>query len=155
MANFVYVTFEKSIRSIRRSGIMAEQTPASVPDGVHAMPVIVRSHETYKWQQELRHKGQRNLCGVYFQIPDHELVWISLYNELYRPTAAAEAVSLLTDKLVEQDFKLIIPRSISKSEIRQIRYVPSSALPNYQNPLLSYSGLSKPVATQPSYAQPL
>jgi hypothetical protein len=147
MATFVYVTSEKSVRAIRRCGIVAESMPAAVPNGVYAMPVVSPSHETYQWQQEFCHKGQRNLCGVYFQVPNDEVVWISLYNDPHRPTTAAEVLSLLIEGLIREDFKIIIPRSILKSEIRQIRYVPQNGLPSYQNPLLTYSGLGKPAAT--------
>jgi hypothetical protein len=153
MATFVYVTSEKSVRTIRRCGIAAKPMPAAIPSGVYAMPVVAASYETYTWQQELHHKGQRNFCGVYFQIPDDEVVWISLYNEPHYPTTAAEVLSLLTERLVNNDFKVIIPRSILKSEIRQIRYVPQGTWPSYPNPLLNYSGLGKPAA-EAAYAHP-
>lgn len=147
MATFVYVTAEKNVRTIRRCGISAELMPATVPNGIYAIPVVSAAHETYKWQQELRQKGQHNLCRVYFQIPNDEVVWMSLYNEPYYPTTAAEVLSLLAERLVNHDFKIIIPRPILKSEIRQIRYVPPNESLSYCNPLLTYAGLGKSAAT--------
>jgi hypothetical protein len=41
----------------------------------------------------MKRRGQAAIVGVYFRIPDEEVVWVGHYNQAHRRMTAAEAVA--------------------------------------------------------------
>jgi hypothetical protein len=65
MPLLVHLASRKDVASIRRSGIR----PHRKFNAVFAMPVLQNFIVTHQWLRDLRRRGQRLYCGVYFRIP--------------------------------------------------------------------------------------
>lgn len=87
------------------------------------MPVVPNYLLSHQWVRELKRQGFRVAVGVYFRIPDDELVWAGLYNKEKQLVAASQAAAQLANE-ESLGFEVIIPRSVSASEIRSIRSLP-------------------------------
>lgn len=126
MATYVHIADERDAAAIRRSGLKLPRGRMGAtgrPWGVFAMPVVPNYLLSHQWVRELKKRGFRVAVGVYFRIGDEESVFAGLYNEEKQLTTAAQAAAWLKDKEV-LGFEVIIPRSISASEIRSIRSLP-------------------------------
>ena len=127
MTVFVHLADERDAAAIRRSGLKLPRTSnqASVENasGVFAMPVTPDFFVTHQWLRELKRRGFNVAVGVYFRIPDSELVWAGLYNgEKHAITAAQAAMQLTKERTL--GYEVLIPRSINASEIRAVRALP-------------------------------
>jgi hypothetical protein len=126
MAMYVHIADERDSAAIRRSGLKLPRARKAVtgrPWGVFAMPVIPNYVLSHQWVRELKKRGFRVAVGVYFRIGDEQPVFAGLYNQEKELTTASQAAAWLKDKEV-LGFEVIIPRSISASEIRSIRSLP-------------------------------
>lgn len=63
--------------------------------------------------------------GVYFRVPDAQLVWAGQYNQDKLPLTAAEATAFLARE-EPLGYEVIIPRSVLASEIQGIRAIPQT-----------------------------
>ena len=124
MATFVHLTPEKNLRSIRRVGIRGTRYEPGEPAFVYAVPTTPNFVVSHQWLRELKRRGDRTLCAVYFRIPDEEIVWAGRYNESHEEIPAGEAVARLFRVNEAAGYQVVIPRSIEPEEIHRIRPVP-------------------------------
>ena len=123
MATFVHLTAEKNTRRVLRAGIKAVPTRQGI-HGVYAMPVLPNYYLSHQWLRELKRDGQRLICGVYFRIPDTQIVSIGHYNKPHTQMTAVEAIAHLLTLDAAEGYEVIIPRSIERNEIRRVRRLP-------------------------------
>ena len=85
MALFVHLAPEKDTDSIQRTGIKPRRLKQPLHDGydriVFAMPVTDSFFVSHQWLRELKRNGQRTIVGVYFHIPDDQMVMVGHYNQ--------------------------------------------------------------------------
>ncbi len=124
MATFVHLAPEKSIKSIRRSGIKPRLANPELPRGVFAMPVTPDFYVSHQWLRELKRRGQRTLEAVYFKTPDDELVWIGHYNSESIQVTAAEASGIVLEHESPEGYEVFIPRKIAAKEIHRTKHLP-------------------------------
>ena len=124
MALFVHLAPENDSDSIRRSGIKTRRVRNVVRDGydriVFAMPVTNDFYVSHQWLRELKRSGQRTIVGVYFRIPDDQLVLVGHYNQAHTKMTACEAVGVVFNAEQPEGFEVIIPRKINAKEIHKI-----------------------------------
>jgi hypothetical protein len=120
MPLLVHLTGEKNAAAIRRSGIK----PSKKFDAIFAMPVLKNFVVTHQWLRELRRSGQRSYCGVYFRVPDDEIVWFGHYNRPHVEICAAAAVGVIMKADDPLGMQIIIERRIDAKEIVKIRPLP-------------------------------
>lgn len=94
MPVFVHLASHRNLASIRRTGLALVKRRYR-PRGVHALPVTRNFQISHQWLRELRRSGGGTIVGVYFRIPDDELVEVGHYDSLHREMRAAEAVALM------------------------------------------------------------
>ena len=85
MPTFVHLTPAKDLKRIVRSGIKHGGR------GVFCMPMLPNYYISHQWIRELKRGGQRTIVGVYFTLPDEELVWVGHYFQAHTQVTAAEA----------------------------------------------------------------
>jgi hypothetical protein len=124
MAMFVHLTSENSAKVIMRNGISRLRARSDRPHGVFAMPVTRNFFVSHQWLRELKRDGQRAIAGVYFRIPDEEVIWVGHYNQAHQQMTAAEAVALVMLGENREGYEVIIPRRIEKNEIHRIKSLP-------------------------------
>jgi hypothetical protein len=148
MPVFVHLASERDLASIRRSGISLRKR-RSRPRGVHALPVTRNFYVSHQWLRELKRSGGGTIVGVYFRIPDDEVVEVGHYNSVHVTMTAAGTVALLMaaeqrDPTAErrrdersravqrgrrlpsspEGYEVIIPRRIERSEIVRVKALP-------------------------------
>src|SRR5262245_42811363 len=94
MPVFVHLAPEKYSSAIRRGGIALIKRRFR-PRGVYAMPVTRNFQVSHQWLRELKRHGGGTIVGVYFRIPDDEVVEVGHYNSLHLSMTAAHATALL------------------------------------------------------------
>jgi hypothetical protein len=124
MALFVHLTPEKRVKLILRNGITRLRKTISGPNGVFAMPVMRNFYISHQWLRELKRSGAGAIAGVYFRIPDEQLVWVGHYNQAHQRMTATEAVSIIQNAEMPEGFEVIVPRRIDAKEIHRIRMLP-------------------------------
>jgi hypothetical protein len=120
MPLLVHLTPEKKVAAIRRTGIK----PGRKMGAVFAMPVLQNFIVTHQWLRELRRKGQRSYWGLYFRIPDDEIVWFGHYNSDHVEISAAAAVGIIMKVDDPLGMQIIVERRIETKEIMKIRPLP-------------------------------
>ena len=118
MPIYVHLTSEKLTGRIRRAGVTKGMR------GVFCLPVLPNYAISHQWLRELKRRGQRTLVGVYFWLPDDELVSVGRYNQPHTQMTAEEASAYTMAAPDPLGFEVIVPRSIGASEIRKVRSVP-------------------------------
>lgn len=126
MAIFVHLTPEKNSNRIRQVGIKTTKGGDGYPDGVYAQAVTQNFFVSHQWLRELKRSGQRTICGVYFRIPDSEMVWVGHYNQEHIQTTAAKASGIIHHHKSPLGYQIYIPRKIEKREIIRIRHLPQN-----------------------------
>jgi hypothetical protein len=130
MSTFVHIADERDAQAIRKSGLVLPKGRFRLHEsetrkfGVFAMPVVQDFMLSHQWVRELARRGRRSSIGVYFRIPDEQLVWAGLYNGAKRSCTAASSAAELREKRI-LGYEVIIPRSILAAEITTIRSVPA------------------------------
>lgn len=125
MPIFVHLAPEARLAIIRRNGIGRLRKGAGhLPSGIYAMPVTRDFYISHQWLRELKRGGRRTIVGVYFRIPDDEVVWIGHYNQVHRRMTAAEAVAEFMSADSREGWEVIIPRRITAKEIHRARTLP-------------------------------
>lgn len=87
------------------------------------MPVVQDYYASHQWLRELKRSGARTLIGVYFRIPDQELVIVGHYRAAHAPMTAATAARLIMRLSDPRGYEVIIPRAIEPGEIHALRAV--------------------------------
>ena len=126
---FVHLAPEKASKAIRRTGIKPSEKRtlpdgSRLPSGVFAMPVVPNFYISHQWLRELKASGSRTIIGVYFRIPDDEVVLIGHYNLNHREVTAAEAIRIIMHTEQAEGYEVIILRKIQPSEVHKIRHLP-------------------------------
>jgi hypothetical protein len=128
MAFFVHLAPENEADAIRRSGIKPRRIRVGAPEGyeriVFAMPVTSDFFISHQWLRELKRNGQRSIVGVYFRIPDDQIVMVGHYNQAHSEMAASEAVGVVFNAEHAEGYEVIIPRKIEAKEIHEIKRLP-------------------------------
>ena len=145
MPVFVHLTSHRNLPSVRRGGIR----PTKGASGVYALPVTRNFNVSHQWLRELRRSGGGTILGVYFRIPDDEIVEIGHYNSIALKMRAAEAVALMmaaeerpadaaraADQKIRavrerrrlptspEGFEVVIARRIAPAEILRVKPLP-------------------------------
>jgi hypothetical protein len=145
---FVHLTSHRNVTSIRRGGIALVKRRFR-PRGVYALPVTRNFYVSHQWLRELKRLEGGTMVGVYFRVPDDEMVEVGHFNSLHATMTAAEAVALMmqaeqrdpaaerqrdrASKAVQrkrvlpsspEGFEVIIPRKIDPSEIIRVKALP-------------------------------
>lgn len=125
MAMFVHLAPTSQIVLIRRNGISRlRKAVGERPGGLYAMPVTRNFYISHQWLRELKRRGQGPIAGIYFRIPDNELVWVGHYNRHHRRMTAAEAMAEFMSADSREGWEVIIPRRITAKEIHRVRSLP-------------------------------
>lgn len=124
MASFVHLTPERLVDRILRAGIRAGPTRWKVPDGVYAMPTTPNFFVSHQWLRELKRRGDRTFWGVYFRVPNDQLVYVGHYNERHQRMPAGEAAAILFEADAALGYEVIIPGGIAPGEIHRVRRLP-------------------------------
>jgi hypothetical protein len=122
MATFVHLTDEATAKRLVRSGIAARSRYVD-RRGVYAMPVTRNFYVSHQWLRELKRHGQRTLCGVYFRVPDEELVIVGRYNREHQEMTATRAAALVGSASSE-GVEVFIPRRVDAKDITRVRHLP-------------------------------
>jgi hypothetical protein len=117
MPLLVHLASEKDVASIRRSGIR----PGRGFLAIFAMPVLQNFIVTHQWLRELRRSGQRSYSGVYFRIPDQEIVLFGHYGSNHVEISAAAAVGIIMKTDDPLGMQIMVKRRIDAKEIVKIR----------------------------------
>ncbi|WP_236141372.1 hypothetical protein [Nostoc sp. CMAA1605] len=120
----VHLTSSNNRNSVLRSGIKPRFYRQEYPKGVFAMPIIPDFYISHQWLRELKRSGQRNICGVYFRIPDEQEVYVGHYNRQHLHTTVAEAAGMIMEAKNSQGYEVFIPRKIAADEIKHIKALP-------------------------------
>ncbi|MFZ5748322.1 MAG: hypothetical protein ACOY45_11790 [Pseudomonadota bacterium] len=148
MPVFVHLASHRDLPAIRRSGLRAGGGRHGAP-GVYALPVTRNFQVSHQWVRELRRHGGGTIVGIYFRIPDDEIVEVGHYNSCAVTMRAADAVALMLgverndpvaarerDKAARhgrrapalpsspEGYQAVIARTIAPSEILRIKAVP-------------------------------
>ena len=94
MAVFVHLTSHRNIDSIRRKGITLCKR-RFLPSGVYAMPVTMNFYVSHQWLRELKRFGGGTIVGIYFRVPDDEIVEVGHYSSLHVSLTASQAIGLI------------------------------------------------------------
>ena len=115
---FVHLTTESRIPRIRRNGIARLRKAAGTsPEGVYAVPVTRNFYASHQWLRELKRRNQGPIAGVYFRVPDGQLVWLGHYGQGHRLVTAGEAVAQFTKADDPLGWEVVVPRRVEADEI--------------------------------------
>lgn len=125
MPMFVHVTAAKYEPAIRRSGlggVKHELTGSPLKRGhVYCHPVLESHTLTHQWTREILKWRRQPMIGVYFRVPDDEVVTCQLLNNARsRQVKASEAVAIVRAHEDMKGFEVIIERPIAAREIHRI-----------------------------------
>ena len=121
MPVFVHLTSHRNLPSIRRRGITIPRRGESV----FALPVTRSFYVSHQWLRELRRQDRGTMVGVYFRIPDDEVVQVGHFNSPHVETTAAEAVALMLDA-EQRDPAAARERDRGSKAVQRGRQLPSS-----------------------------
>jgi hypothetical protein len=125
MAMFVHLTRESGLARIRRNGInRSRRSGDEFRRGVHAVPVTRNFFISHQWLRELKRRDGGTLAGVYFRIPDDEILWVGHYNQAHRQMTAAEAVAKFIAAENREGWEVVIPRRIEAKAIHRTKSLP-------------------------------
>ena len=125
MAMFVHLTTESRVPGIRRNGVSRlRKAVGSSPSGVYAVPVTRNFYASHQWLRELKRRNEGPIAGIYFRVPDEQLVWIGHYGQAHRLVTAAEAIAQFTKADDAAGWEVVIPRRIEADEIHKTRGLP-------------------------------
>lgn len=124
MPTFVHITSEDIARKVRRAGIRTDRTNRQPLRGIFAMPVTPNFVISHQWVREMSRWRRGMVVGVYFRIPDSELVWVGRYNEQHEQMSAAQAVAHVMSQTTMTGVQVIIPRRVVPAEILRVRRLP-------------------------------
>lgn len=125
MAMFVHLAQESQVARIKRNGIrLFRRKVARSLNGVYAMPVTRSFYASHQWLRELKRRNNGLIVGIYFRIPDSQLVCIGHYNQAHRWMSAAEATKEFLKAEDSSGWEIIVPRAIEAREIHRVRRLP-------------------------------
>jgi hypothetical protein len=113
MVMLVHVTAATLEPKIMRSGLRAAY-------GVYAFPVLPSHTLTHQWTREIMKWKRQPMIGVYFRIPDDEVVSFGRYGAVQRTLPAARAVGEIREESDPRGFQVIINRTIRPKDVTRI-----------------------------------
>ena len=124
MTLFVHLTSAKHQRHIRLTDLKAGDSRRGGP-GLFALPVLPNYFASHQWMRELRKWGSSLLVGVYFRIPDDDLVLVGRYNMPHQQMTVDQVAALLLNRDAAKSlgYEVIIPHSIAPEAIHRIRFL--------------------------------
>jgi hypothetical protein len=119
---FVHLTTESRIPRIRRNGIarLRKGVGTSI-EGVYAVPITLSFYASHQWLRELKRRNQGPIAGIYFRVPDEQLVWVGHYGHELRLVTAAQAVAQFAKADDQLGWEVVVPRRIEPNEIHKTR----------------------------------
>lgn len=123
MPTFVHVTSEDLAKKARRGGLRPGKKGREL-EGVFAMPVTPDFQVTHQWVRDMKQWRPGRIVGIYFRIPDDELVHVGNYRGPHEAMSAAQAAAHLMAQTSMSGVEVIIPRRIEAKEILRIRNLP-------------------------------
>ena len=123
MTLLVHLTSETNSASIKRAGIRMPDRRANLR-GIFAFPVLPNFVVSHQWLRELKRRGKRTYCGVYFRVPDTERVLFGHYRSPLVELPAARAAGLILKDPNPLGYQVVVPRAIRGAEILRIRRLP-------------------------------
>jgi hypothetical protein len=129
MTTFVHIADARNAKAIQRSGLLLSRLLHGFVEsdirkaGVFALPLVENFVISHQWVRELKRRGFRQAVGVYFRVPDAEIVWAGAYNQPKQSVTAATAAAMLRESGA-MGFEVVIPRSITAAEVRYVRALP-------------------------------
>ena len=124
MPTFVHITSEEIAKSAKRGGVRPAKPNGRPLRGVFAMPVTPSFQITHQWVREMKQWRRGTMVGVYFRIPDSELVWVGRYKVAHKQMTAAEAAAYVMALTTMTGVVVLIQRRIIPQEILRIRSLP-------------------------------
>ena len=122
MPTLVHLADERDSARILQGGIK----PRWRGSGVYCMPVLPNFYVTHQWLRELKRSGVKTFVGVYFKLPDEEMVFAGRYNQRHRHIKLGEAIKEIMSLEDALGYELIIDRKIEAGEISNIRHLPQN-----------------------------
>jgi hypothetical protein len=113
MVMLIHVTAAKLKPRIQRGGLRAES-------GVYAFPVLPSFTLTHQWTREILKWKRQPMIGVYFRIPDDEVVQFGRYGEVGRTLPASRAAGEIRKQSDVRGFQIVVDRTIRPREIIRI-----------------------------------
>jgi len=95
-----------------------------VRGGVYAVPVTRNFYASHQWLRELKRRNQGPAAGIYFRVPDEQLVWVGHYGHTHRLVTAAEAIAQFMGADDPLGWEVVVPRRIEANEIHKARRLP-------------------------------
>ena len=125
MAVFVHLTSEARVLRITRNGIARlRKSNGELPRGIYATPVTRNFYFSHQWVRELRRNKPGPLAGVYFRVPDEQMVWLGHYGHAHRELTAVQAIAEFSKAKDPMGWEVLIPRRIEAKEIVKTRRLP-------------------------------
>jgi hypothetical protein len=125
MGLFVHLTTEDQAVKIKKNGIKTGKIHYdTVNKGVFCMPVISDFYSTHQWLREIKRFNFKNIIGIYFKIPDEEIVFGGHYNKEPIQKNATEATKEFMELEDKLGYQVIIPRKIKSNEIKSVKMLP-------------------------------
>ncbi len=110
------------IKGLKRC-VQTGKTYVELSEAVYCMPVLKDYYFSHQWLRELKRNGARTFVGIYFRLSSAENVWFGKYNEPHFEMPVGEAIQQLMKKTDALGYEIIVPRSIGKKEIHQIKHL--------------------------------
>lgn len=125
MAAFVHITAAKFEAAIRRSGlggVRRELTGSRLKRrDVYCFPVLGSHTLTHQWTREIAKWRRQPLVGVYFRIPDDEIVSCWRFGRWpLKQMTAAKAIATIRAHEDMRGFEVIVERPVLAREIQRI-----------------------------------
>lgn len=125
MPMFVHFTAAKYEPAIRRSGLGGakhELSGSSIKRrSVFCHPVLESHTLAHQWAREILKWRRQPMIGVYFRVPDDEIVTCQLLNNTRsRRVTASEAVAIVREHAEMKGFEVIVERPIAAREIHRM-----------------------------------
>jgi len=113
MVMLVHVTAAKLEPQINRAGLRSRF-------GLYAFPVLPNYTLTHQWTREILKWKRQPMIGVYFRIPDDEVVRFGRYGHVMRTLPAARAVGEVRKAADPRGFQIIVERTVRAGDIVRI-----------------------------------
>lgn len=123
MALLVHIAPAKLEAQIRRGGLK----PGAwlwggrfKSSGVYAFPVLESHTLTHQWTRELMKWRRQPMIGVYFRLPDDELVEFGHYQKWMRKLPLAQAIGAIRAAPDQRGFQIVVTSEIKPRTIQRI-----------------------------------
>lgn len=119
---FVHIAPAKLEAKIRRSGIKpgAGLFGGYQSDLIYAFPVLASHTLTHQWTREILKWRRQPLVGVYFRVPDDEIIEFAHYQSALVQLPAAAAVGEVRILRDPRGFEFVLRRPVARKDITRI-----------------------------------